>query len=420
MIDQGKNILIGVFVVAACAIAVFMLLFLHPTVGNEGKIIRVRFANIDKVNLGTRVTYAGKPVGEIVDINEVETVGDPRIAHDGFIYPYELVLKVDTGVNVYNTDVVSLRTSGLLGEKSVAIMPLPPLPGQVVRNVDKETLYANETGSVEETLKEFKELSDKFELALDSINIFFKDIKETQLIEKVSKIATNVEQITSTLNKPKELEDTLYNIQEFAANIAAFSKRIDGTFTKFDNSMDKLQDAMVNLKTISEDGTRISKDLVAVTGNVAAGKGTFGKLLMGDDFYLRTSSIMSKVETLADDVNHYGLLFHMDKNWQKLRARRANLLYKLSSPQEFRNFFNDEIDEITTSLSRVARILEETEAQYPCGILLEDYNFSKVFAELMRRVSELEENLRLYNTQLVEAEVSQTELTPDCCTECCE
>ena len=47
MIDQTKNMMIGLFVIAACAIITFIILFLHPSVGDEGRVLRVRFANVD-------------------------------------------------------------------------------------------------------------------------------------------------------------------------------------------------------------------------------------------------------------------------------------------------------------------------------------------------------------------------------------
>ena len=70
---------------------------------------------------------------------------------------------------------------------------------------------------------------------------------------------------------------------------------------------------------------------------------------------------MSKAETVLDDMSHYGLLYQNDKRWQRLRARRANLVTRLSEPQEFRNYFNDELNEINTSLSRLSHVIYETE-----------------------------------------------------------
>ena len=119
MLDQTKNLLIGLFVLVATTIFIYILLFLHPSVGDEGQTLRVRFSNIDKVGVGTRVLFAGHPVGEVVSIQEVESAREQRHLHNGYVYIYELVLQIDTSVEVYTTDEISIRTSGLLGEKSI-------------------------------------------------------------------------------------------------------------------------------------------------------------------------------------------------------------------------------------------------------------------------------------------------------------
>jgi phospholipid/cholesterol/gamma-HCH transport system substrate-binding protein len=127
---------------------------------------------------------------------------------------------------------------------------------------------------------------------------------------------------------------------------------------------------------------------------------------------------MSKLETVLDDINHYGLMFQSDKGWQRLRARRMNLLQKLCSPQEFRNYFNDEINQISTSLSRVYTVLNEIEND-PCTCdVMQDKEFTKVFSDLMRRVSMLEEEVRMYNTQIMETQIHKTELGNPACYPC--
>ncbi|MCB1111103.1 MAG: MCE family protein [Chlamydiales bacterium] len=372
MIDRGKNLMIGIFVIAAVTIVIFILLFLHPTVGDDGKILRVRFANIDKVNIGTRVTFGGKPVGEVVNIEEVIEEPNPRLPHKGQVYVYQLDLQVDSSVDVYNSDDVSLRTSGLLGEKSVNITPLPPKAGVKLRLVNDEIIYADESGSVEETFKEFKELSDKFEEALDILIDALHQAKEENLVGKIASTFANLSEITEAINKPEELGQIV------------------------DNARD------------------ITKSGKTVLAQVEEGKGTIGKLVMSDDLYLRLTSIFNKGETVMNDINHYGVLFHLDKNWQRLRARRLNLLAKLRTPQEFRNYFNDEMDQIATSLSRVGMILGKDECQSGCSII---YNceFSKAFAELLRRVEGVEESLKMYNTQLNDCKVRETEFCDPLC-----
>ncbi len=375
MNDPIKNILIGLFVFTGGLLVVFVILFLNPTAGDDGQFMRVRFSNIDKVSKGTRVTYGGKPVGEVIEIKDIEDPNNPRkVGKDGFVYLYELLLQVDSKVRTYNTDQISLRTSGLLGEKSVEITPQAPKPGQKVRPIQDEVIYANETGSVEETLKEFKELADKIEETLDSLKFAIDDLNRRQIWEKIADTAENLRGITEAINKPEQLTATLDHVESLSR--------------KLDLSADKLDIALENVVVISD--------------KIKQGKGSLGKIVMNDDLYLRTSSIFGKAETVVDDISQFGLLYQNDKRWQKLRARRANLITRLSQPQEFRNYFNDELDAITSSLSRVSLVLQDAEYQN-CGYCFyDDIEFRTVFAELMRRVKTMEESLKMMNEQIVE------------------
>lgn len=409
MADQIKNLMIGLFVTAAAVIVIFILMFLHPRIGDEGKIIHVRFADIDKVTIGTRVTYAGKPVGEVIGIDEVQEGRAAKTDSDGHLYIYDLTLRIDSGIKVYNTDEIALRTSGLLGEKNVDITPLAPKAGQQLVEVDGEPIYAEETGSVEETLKEFKEVASKLELALDGATDILDRVRRNNLVEKITSTVENIESITSSLDRPEEWKQIVTNVHKF-------SESINRSWVSVDKFLKDVDDAALSITATMNQGKGIFE-------TVSRGEGTLGRFLVSDDVYLRTSSIMSKVETILDDINHYGLLFHSDKSWQRLRARRLNLLQQLSTPQEFRNYFNDEINQISTSLSRLYMVMNDMEND-PCSCdVMQDREFTKVFAELMRRVTMLEEEVRLYNTQIVEAQVHTTELNPPnyCCPEqtCC-
>lgn len=359
MADQAKNVLIGLFVVSALLVVAFMLLFLNPTVGDDNKIYKIRFADVDKVNHGTRVTYAGKPVGEVTDVRIVQDPDHPREALDGHIYLYEVTIVVDSSVDVFQSDEITLRTSGLLGERSVAITPKPVRVGTPLTLVGNEIIFATENASLEETLKEFKELSDKFEQTLDSILFTIREINNEKIVAKISRTAQNLVEITDVINNKEALNGIIANFQSFSSDLAR-------------------------------------------------GEGTFGNLIRKDDLYLRTNSLLSKAEVALDDINHYGLFYSSDKNWQRVRARRANLLYTLTSPAEFKNYFNDEVDQITTSLDRVNVVLQETADN--CGCFDDNAEYKKVFAELLRRVKQMEESVRLYNTQLMSPDTFKTEL----------
>ena len=111
MTDKMKNILIGLFVAAAVTIMVAMVLFLEPRIGDGKKTFRVRFANVAGIIIGTRVTFAGKPVGEVVAIQEVKEARTEPSDETGRVYVYLLTLKVDSTVDIYNYDEIAIRTS---------------------------------------------------------------------------------------------------------------------------------------------------------------------------------------------------------------------------------------------------------------------------------------------------------------------
>ena len=217
-----------------------------------------------------------------------------------------------------------------------------------------------------------------------------RKIQREQLVENISQTARHLNSITRALDKPQELSQIIDNVHRFTARL--------------NRSWDKVDTALVSFNAFASQGRSLFE-------GVSQGKGFLGKALNDEELYLRLNSILSKGETIFNDINHYGLFFHTDKGWQRLRARRLNLLQQLSTPQEFRNYFNDELDMINTSLERVWMIMSCFDPCY-CDFL-QDSEFTKVFAELLRRVSMMEEELKMYNTQVVDTQVQKTELL-DC------
>ncbi|MFI0434313.1 MAG: MlaD family protein [Parachlamydiaceae bacterium] len=411
-----KNILIGIFVITAIGIIIFMLLFLHPSVGDNAKTLRVRFNDIDKVNVGTRVTYAGKPVGEVVSIIELPDARISRKSQNGDIYVYELVLKVDSAVDVFNTDVVTLRTSGLLGERNIEINPRPLKQGEELKKVEDQVLFAAVAGSVEDTMKEMGELSQKFGVVLDDVHDLMLEIKRQEVVKKISQSVDHVLDVATALNQPEKWHQIMDNIVAITDGVSRSLNTVDATLQNFydlsgraqkswttvDNALNEFYSAGRNVEIFTRKANRI----IEYTGE---GKGTIGQLFVGDDLYLRLKSLLHKGEVVANDVNNYGLLFHLDKRWQRLQGRRLHLLEKLSNPNEFSKYFNQEMDQISSSLSRVSLVLNEAEC-YPQA-LIGNPQFTQRFSDLLQRVENMEETLKIYNEQVV----SQDPLPPYPC-----
>lgn len=347
-----KNLIVGIFILSAISIFVVTIMFLKPSVGDGKQTIYVCFSDIGSIREGSRVLFAGKPVGEVIAIKEIEDARERPTDGLGRIYSYQLTLNIDSKTKVYNTDEIAMQTSGLLGEKSIGIVPKAPPHGIKPTLITSQPIYADSVDSIQNALIEFSEVSAAMEDTLKNISGWIKGHGDT-LANAIQSAGNAMEQ----------------------AQVAIAQMNQNDTFQN-------LGSVMNSLKTVSN---AISK-----------GDGTLGKVLVGDQLYLQANAILSKADTLMNDVNHYGVLFHLNKQWQRSRLQKVTQLNALKSPQTFRTYFQNEIDDVNSSMARISMLINNAESAQ----IFQEAQFKKDFAELIRKSDELCENLRLYNQQL--------------------
>lgn len=395
--EQTKNMLIGIFVVAACFLIVSLIMFLKPSVGDGKQTIYVRFSNINKINVGTRVMFAGKPVGEVVAVDEIyDARKAPSTDMLGRIYYYQLVLKIDSSVKVYDTDEVSIQTSGLLGEKSIAISPKSPPKGITPQLVTNHPIYAESVDPIENAFVELSDLANDLQVTIKEVNRWLQKNGD-DLGNTIRSFGTAMDEVKATAKSANELQ----LLPAMKTGIQNFSN----TMSDIQNAIAQLNQGEVfsnagivvkNLKSATHSFSLIGKDLVD-------GKGTLGKLVQGDDLYLRLNAVMSKANTMMNDINHYGILFHLNKSWQRQRSQRLTVLNALDTPQGFKNYFEGEVDDINTAMSRLSMLIDRAELSPEKEMILNNEKFVEDFAELLRQADGLSDSLRLYNQQLIEA-----------------
>jgi len=397
MIDYMKNTLIGLFVIVACALTVGIILFLEPSVGDGKESLVVRFSNINGLTVGTRVMFAGKPVGEVVTIEQIPHAREQPTDELGQVYFYQLILHVDSSVRVYNTDEITVQTSGLLGEKSIAIVPRAPPKGVKPTLITSKTpVYAESVDPLESAFNEISQLSDKVEETLDKI-IAWIDQNGHELGSAIRAFDDAMSEAAVTLadvNQSNLVQDVQQGIQNFSM-----------AMQDIHYSMEQMieDDVFTNLGVTMRHMRTASQSIDHVTYELASGRGTLGKLFMNDDTYLQVNAILSKVNTLMNDVNHYGVLFNLNKEWQRTRVKQVSELNALQSPQNFRTYFSKEVDQINTSMSRLSMLIERADESPERDRIFDTQLFKKDFAELLNRAEVLYDNLRLYNQQLNDA-----------------
>ena len=398
--------LIGLFVVMACALIIGMILFVEPSIGDNKQVLYIRFSNVNGITVGTRVTFAGKPIGEIVAITTIANARNQPTDELGQLYYYQLTAHIDSHIKVYTTDEITIQTTGLLGERSVVIMPKYPPQGLIPKLATTQTpLYGNSVDPIESAFHQLGQLASKVDDAVDSV-VAWIDENGSSVGDAVRSFDRAMHEFGDTLASVNQNEV----VNELSATLNSFTQTSDHINAAIDVLDDKktfanLGDAVVNIKEFSH-------SLDSILQEVQQGQGTLGRLITQDDFYLRLMNIFSKVDIALNDINHYGIWFNMNKQWQREREKKANQLTALKTPEEFKEYFEKELDSINTAMARLSILMDKAEKVPQKQKILNSTLFKKDFAELLRRSSELVDTIKYYNTQFQEQLSSQPGCNP--------
>jgi phospholipid/cholesterol/gamma-HCH transport system substrate-binding protein len=383
MANQLKNMLIGLFVIIASFLIIGIILFIKPSVGDGKQIIKVRFSNINGINIGTPVTYAGKTIGEVGDITQVASAREQAVNEFGQVYPYLLTLKVDSSYTVFTTDEITVQTQGLLGEKYVAIIPKPLKPGQVTRIISsKDLIYADANDLLESAMNEISTLSLKIEEALDVVINWMHKYGDS-LGSAIHSIDTTVAEAGKTLsdvNKMGIVKDVKSAIQNFS-----------NTFGSVGNVIESLKD-----EAFFDNLSKISKNINSITSSIKNGNGTIGRLVIDDGLYLQINALMTKANHLISDINQYGLLFQYNHQWQRTRSKMMQEASQIKDPKSFQAYMDSQVKLISTTLDRMSILTNKLTSEKAT----ENPRFQKEFRELMKQLENVSETIKLYNQEL--------------------
>lgn len=340
--DKGKAFWLGLFIIVTLVIIGWFVLFLRPSLGDGKTKIRVLFSNIEKINIGTRVTFAGKPIGEVHKIKENPHARTQAPNAQGDLYVFELLLKVDSTVHVYSYDKISFATSGLLGEKTIDITPRstpPDCPFAI--ETTNEVLIGNSTDRIEETMTKVMNVAD-------SINTFIQENQE-------------------------EFHTVLHSFGQASEQVRTFANEgnISSVMQKTAEAMDK---ATLFFSDVSQEGT-------------------FGRLIHSEDTYLKLSSVLAKFDTTLSDINRYGLLFQFSGRWQKEKRAREQKFNAFLKAGDFAPYFQEEMHRIQESIFEVSTLLENLKCCPSSQVKVD-------FGCLLQQVQQMQQDLELYNQAL--------------------
>ena len=342
---------IGLTVIVALAVVVRALIFLHPTPGDGATKLHVRFQNVDKIAPGSRVTFAGKPVGEVEKVALLSEAFGERSSRP--IYPYEALLGIDSSVKVYRSDEISVQTAGLMGEHFIAITPRGAPEGEAMVPIGpNDVIFARVSESAEETLQEITGVAKKADETMETLISLINRNQEGifQTTESIRKSSQELQSLLSILNEGR-----------FGENLVALSEKSLATVDKIDN-------------------------LSSAVTQVAMGEGTLGKFMNDPLLYDSLLQCTQKTNQLVADINSYGVLFHTNRDWQREMHRRTDEMVDVAENPPKDDMPRERFVKITQAVSELRQALCEAKKEAGDGSAL-----SKTLVDLQSHLDSLQE-----------------------------
>jgi phospholipid/cholesterol/gamma-HCH transport system substrate-binding protein len=390
MNPQLKNTLIGAFVAIAIGLIVGMILFIEPSSGDGKQEIRVYFTNISGITTGTRVNLAGQTIGEVHDIRQIPDARQKAPTKDGeAVYFYEVILRVDSKAVIYTTDKIGTKTIGLLGDIVISITPVY-LPSNVKpRRVTSECpMYAKSGDAIDDAFKQLTNLASEMDKTFQKVNEWL-DENSDNLSDAVHYVGQALKEISIAVKDFNDMDV----MQEVKASLANFAKGME----LIDEALQKIKDGngFQDLPVIVNNIRSITDSINTIACTLASGKGSIGPLLMNDEVYFKVNTLLTKANITLNDINQYGLLFSYNNDWKKTRIKKITEMNLIRSPQDFRNYYSKDLDEMNRAVSRIGQLSNSCDSPY-----FRNHNFQKEFKELQDMLKELQGSLNRVQEEL--------------------
>jgi phospholipid/cholesterol/gamma-HCH transport system substrate-binding protein len=170
---------------------------------------------------------------------------------------------------------------------------------------------------MENTFNQISKVAGRIDTTVAHVDTWFQNNNAslTQCIDRLNQTASHVNNTFAAIEEKQfipALRETTDLINDNLRYLRS-SLTDDRLLQKIAFLAEHLDEAA---RSFNGEGAAALRNLNQLTRDLATGKGTIGRLIGRDDFYLHLTSLMTKAETLMNDINHYGILFQYDKHWQ--------------------------------------------------------------------------------------------------------
>lgn len=270
--------------------------------GPEGQRVDAVFESVAGLDDRSAVRVAGVRVGRVDGI-DLDADGRRALVH----------LLLERPVELSEEAYARIASLGMLGDKYVALEPgpeeAPPLPeGQAIPGVTPP--------GFDDAMKTLNEVAESVRGVTDPLGAGLRGTgEETPL----SRLIANLEATTAEIrllveSNRQQLQGTIRNFEQVSSTLARelprLTAQLEGLLTEVGAVVAENRDAVNtstrNVAEISEQLKTTVADLNQISGRLARGEGTLGKLLTSEEAHeelvATLDSVQGGVETLSDTL----------------------------------------------------------------------------------------------------------------------
>lgn len=255
----------------------------------------------------SRVLTAGIEIGQI-EKKELDA-GTPVRAR--------ITLRIRPGIKLYENAVLMKKTASLLGEYYLEIDPGTPVadvagnrvtvpqiaPGGQIKNVVEQARMGDIVDSVQQTLPILQDIlrdvrtltAGPISEMANNLNTIVSSNSETltRVLQRVDNIAAHIEDVTSS--ESENVKVSLQNVREITEGLKSLVGKSEGAVT---STGDEVRTSIQKIQRSVDILQRSLENVEKVTGRMAEGEGTVGRLL-------KDETVARNLENISEDAGTF-------------------------------------------------------------------------------------------------------------------
>ena len=340
--------LVVMFIVFSWILFLLLITNIKPIINSKLSTYKILFNSVEKIIPGTYVNFAGNPVGTVHKINKLPYT--QANGTDDTMYTHEVIVKVDSDVAIHKHDKIYATTSGLLGERVIAIVPdhAPNnLPNPVI--LPGGILFAKKEDAIFDTLKQVGALAKTTKLTVQHIDDMLEDNKP-MLKDILSNMFSFVHTLDGVVSKIcNETDYTTSDVDDMVYNFKMLLQKLSYMITRLNSSqfVDELQtiwntlqcfiqtvahnvdinDVKNNLENTTQSIQQLSNAASLALNTITTILNTVGSKISSEnnvcedflnefELYKEITILVKDIRLLVYYVNKYGVLFYNSRPWQ--------------------------------------------------------------------------------------------------------